>query len=349
MALAAPLTFQARAIPTTRTPRPSRPSAPATLRLRAPASVASVALGATIRAAQGESDESPGTRSKSQGRSAFALILARAAACGVAAAGLFCPLATSLRSLLATPAQEVLKDDMTQFSQNAFAVVLLLLGLLLGETLSMLLQRQDRLYHAIYCEVSEARSLIEQLVLLSGCREGLNQSWSPSSKTLLETVEAYLVEDLQNLGKSGLLPDRGGAVDPLESMLFVTSVGLPSCICDSVRSIRQARAERLAAAQRRFPLGHQVILSAMAACAMAVFILLAAGLAGFEADSATKPGHLLTVLAPLFGLLMSAQVLTASVLTELSNCGGSDLFRAQDVVQQSLSGLLAELRQRQKM
>ncbi|CAJ1358563.1 unnamed protein product [Effrenium voratum] len=106
----------------------------------------------------------------------------------------------------------------------------------------------------------------------------------------------------------------------------------------------EARAERLAAAQRRFPLGHQVILSP----ALDVQWLPAPWqcLSFWLLDSLALR---LTVLAPLFGLLMSAQVLTASVLTELSNCGGSDLFRAQDVVQQSLSGLLAELRQRQKM
>eukprot|EP00439_Symbiodinium_sp_Y106_P047103 s3166_g6.t1 len=45
------------------------------------------------------------------------------------------------------------------------------------ETLSMLLQRQDRLYCAIYQEVSEARSLVEQLVLLGGARQA-SQLWS---------------------------------------------------------------------------------------------------------------------------------------------------------------------------
>lgn len=29
-------------------------------------------------------------------------------------------------------------------------------------------------------------------------------------------------------------------MDPLESLLFATSVGVPSGVCDSVRSIRQA-------------------------------------------------------------------------------------------------------------
>eukprot|EP00434_Breviolum_minutum_P046152 symbB.v1.2.041581.t1/scaffold8249.1/size9178/1 len=70
---------------------------------------------------------------------------------------------------------------MTQFSQNAFAVLLLLFSLLLGETFSMLLDRQDRLCRAIYTEVSEARSLIEQLVLLSAGRQvGGDESWSSS-------------------------------------------------------------------------------------------------------------------------------------------------------------------------
>ena len=281
-------------------------------------------------------------------RDSFLKILGQSAVVGVFATLAFCPLASALRSLLATPAQDVLKDDMTQFSQNAFAVLLLLFSLLLGETFSMLLDRQDRLCRAIYTEVSEARSLIEQLVLLSAGRQvGGDESWSSSSRNLLESVEAYLVQDLQRLGESQILPKRGAApVDPLETLLFATSVGVPSGVCDSVRAIRQARASRLAAAQRKFPSAHSAILWTLALLATAIFVLLAAGMAGFEADVATDPGHLLSILSPLFGILVAAQVLTGMVMSELSMPGGSELFRSQDIVEQGLGGLLHELREK---
>eukprot|EP00435_Cladocopium_sp_Y103_P000060 s1043_g1.t1 len=53
----------------------------------------------------------------------------------------------------------------------------------------------DVLSSAIYTEVSEARTLIEQLVLLSAGRQGGDGSWSSSSQNLLENVENYLVQE----------------------------------------------------------------------------------------------------------------------------------------------------------
>lgn len=307
---------------------------------------AMAAAAATGQLSAGQSEEE--TISRKQLNS-FLSILGQSAAVGLVATSAFCPLASALRSLLATPAQDVLKDDMTQFSQNAFAVLLLLFSLLLGETFSMLLDRQDRLCRAIYSEVSEARTLIEQLVLLSAGRQGGDGSWSSSSQNLLENVEAYLVQDLQQLGERRILPGRGAApVDALETLLFATSVGVPSGVCDSVRAIRQARASRLAAAQRKFPLAHSGILWTLAFLATAIFVLLAAGMAGFEADVATQSGHLLAVLSPLFGVLVGAQTMTGMVMSELSKPGGSELFRSQDIVEQGLGGLLQELRQKKR-
>lgn len=309
------------------------------------AAVSAMAAAATRQlTSAGQSEEDSISRKQ---LTSFLSILGQSAAVGLLAASAFCPLASALRSLLATPAQDVLKDDMTQFAQNAFAVLLLLFSLLLGETFSMLLDRQDRLCRAIYTEVSEARTLIEQLVLLSAGRQGGDGSWSSSSQNLLENVEAYLVQDLQQLGKRRILPERGAApVDALETLLFATSVGVPSGVCDSVRAIRQARASRLAAAQRKFPLAHSGILWTLAMLATGIFVLLAAGMAGFEADVATQSGHLLAVLSPLFGVLVGAQTMTGMVMSELSKPGGSELFRSQDIVEQGLGGLLQELRQK---
>eukprot|EP00434_Breviolum_minutum_P005842 symbB.v1.2.005151.t1/scaffold297.1/size245286/4 len=54
----------------------------------------------------------------------------------------------------------------------------------------------------------------------------------------------------------------------------------------------------------------------------------------------------LSILSPLFGILVAAQVLTGMVMSELSMPGGSELFRSQDIVEQGLGGLLHELREK---
>ena len=74
-------------------------------------------------------------------------------------------------------------------------------------------------------------------------------------------------------------------------------------------------------------MAHSLILWLLALLATLIFILLAAGMAGFEADTATQAGHLLAVLSPLFGVLVAAQAMTGMVMSELSNPGGSGLRR----------------------
>ena len=44
------------------------------------------------------------------------------------------------------------------------------------------------------------------------------------------------------------------ADDPLEAILYLTSVGIPGQIYDTVRSLRQARSRRLGALQRKLAL-----------------------------------------------------------------------------------------------
>ncbi|CAK0801378.1 unnamed protein product, partial [Prorocentrum cordatum] len=41
--------------------------------------------------------------------------------------------------------------------------------------------------------------------------------------------------------------------DPLESILYITSVGVPSSVYETVRSLRQIRGQRLGAVQRKMP------------------------------------------------------------------------------------------------
>jgi len=231
---------------------------------------------------------------------ALTQVVLPALGCGVVGGLLFCPSALALRQQLAEATQQVLRDDLTQFTQNAFTVAGLLFALLLSDTLGFLLQRQERLYKAVFREVSEARALVEQLGLLGAARGG---------GARLGDVGRYLAADLRRLGRPRVLP-AGGGVDPLERLLFATSVGAPAGVCGSARAVRQARAERLAAVQRRFPAGHLVILGVLAVLMLGFFVLLGAGVAGFEpGGEAARPGHLLWLLAWLFGLLVAAVAL----------------------------------------
>mmetsp|Transcript_65437 Transcript_65437/g.182092 ORF Transcript_65437/g.182092 Transcript_65437/m.182092 type:complete len:495 (+) Transcript_65437:70-1554(+) len=313
-------------------------------------------------------------------------LLRPAALAGLAAMVLFCPLAFGLRGLLASSTLEIIKDDMTQFTQNAFAVVSLPFALLLGETFAVMLQRQQRMCEAVYAEVAEAQALVEQLEFLCGARSAPAdsaplQAASPERmQPLLQDVQAYLSQDLRRLGEPRLLPivhsasaqrqsakfgdtaraiDAGDAaapgqqaevilsVDPLERLLFGTSIGLPSSICASVMAVRQARAGRLAAAQRQYPAGHFLILGTFAIAVLAVFVLLSAGTAEFEPPevNAASPGRILTMQAPLFGFLVCAVALAILILKELSEPGTASrrFFGVQEASQETVRGLVQQL------
>lgn len=258
---------------------------------------------------------------------------------GVLASVSFGPMALWLRSLLSAAVLEVLKDDVTQFLQNSLTLVLLLFGLLLGETISMLLQRQDKLYRAVYREAAQAQALVEQLTLLGAAR-GYGGSQKRGTE-LLDEVSSYLLEDFDHVGRPALLPiRRNNSADPLERLLFATSVGVPSSsICSSIRAIRQARAERLAAAQRRFPSGHFLLVGVLGAMVLGIYLLLASGLASFEGPvDALLPGHLLWLLAVLFGVLVSALTFTAGVAKELAD-PDLGLFGVSELMKELSHGL----------
>jgi len=116
-------------------------------------------------------------------------------------------------------------------------------------------------------------------------------------------------------------------------------------------NLRQARSDRLSAAQRRFPVGHYIVLATFAALVLLTFLLLSAGTADFETipAQAAQPGKLLWLQAPLFGLLCSAMALTALVLRDLANPGDATrqrIFGVKAVSQAALQGLSDELQSR---
>jgi hypothetical protein len=80
-----------------------------------------------------------------------------------------------------------------------------------------------------------------------------------------------------NVADPAVLLSGRPADDPLESIMYMTSVGVPSTVYETVRSLRQARAARLGALQRKLPPIHMLLLWILAAIELASFPLLGAG------------------------------------------------------------------------
>ena len=96
------------------------------------------------------------------------------------------------------------------------------------------------------------------------------------------------------------------------------SVGVPSSIYDTVRSLRQARALRLGALQRKLPPVHLLLLWLLAIIELSSFPVLGAG-------TQTIGGYnILTIESGLFGIITFGIVLTLNVIGELyAGSGGA--------------------------
>lgn len=168
----------------------------------------------------------------------------------------------------------ILTDNSNQFIQNAHNAMALIFAFLTTNTLFFMYRQQETLYFALFEEITALISLLEQSALISDGRE--------IYKILLDNIERYVEDDLKlvtdyrtiqgqgmdsttpfsfvmeemNLAREdlpALLLSRRPKDDPLEEILFVTSVGEPSFIYSTVRDLRQARAKRLGALQRKMP------------------------------------------------------------------------------------------------
>lgn len=114
------------------------------------------------------------------------------------------------------------------------------------------------------------------------------------------------------------------------------SVGVPSSIYDTVRSLRQARALRLGALQRKLPPVHLLLLWLLALIQLSSFPVLGAGtqtLGGYD---------ILTVEGGLFGLMTFGIVLTLNVVGELY-AGSGGAYNVDEVLGVMVRGLDEEL------
>ena len=164
--------------------------------------------------------------------------------------------------------------------------------------------------------------------------------WPNSQNTLHFIHDIFLNhvshQDLKRIDYSpAVLLSSKPKDDPLESILYLTSVGVPSVIYDTVRSLRQARAVRLAATQRKLPEVQFWLLYFLASLELLSFPLLGAGTSSLFTNS------ILVVQSVLFGFMAGSLTLVLSVIHELwAPLGGA--FNVDVVLNTMVSGLEEE-------
>lgn len=189
--------------------------------------------------------------------------------------------------------------------------------------------QQETIYFALYAEVSEAKSLLEQMALVCSGR--------PFYRDVLRMMKVYVKSDLRRLDipPSDLMA-RSPSADPLEAIMYLTSVGVPSVIYETVRDLRQARGYRLGAMQRKFPRLGIVLLYILAILELAAFPLLGAGTA------VGAPESIFNVQGALFGGLCGATTLVLRIIQELWRTSGG-AFNVDVVLTKMVRGLSEEL------
>jgi len=250
---------------------------------------------------------------------------------------LFPPMALGLSYLINDSATfAVLSVDSSQFVQNYLTITGLTFSILVGQTYYFMYQQQEAVFMSLFGEVAEAKSLLEQVALVCQGRRDMYG-------TCLAAIREYVDDDL----KRGLSVDPAKVLsarpmdDPLEIITYLTSVGVPSSIYDTVRSLRQARAARLGALQRKLPPVHLLLLWLLALIELSSFPVLGAG-------TQTIGGYnILTIEGALFATMAFGIVLTLNVVGELY-VGSGGAYNVDEVLSVMVKGLDEELDTRMK-
>jgi Protein of unknown function (DUF4239) len=190
----------------------------------------------------------------------------------------------------------------------------------------------ESIYYALFNEVTEAKSLLEQVALV--CR---GRSMYPRC---LEAVAKYVKYDLKQLKTDpAILLSARPVDDPLEAIMYMTSVGIPSTVYDTVKSLREARARRLGALQRKLPAIHLWLLWILAFLVLCSFPLLGAG------TQYVGGVKLLSVEGVLFGVTTAGIVLTLNIVGELWRPAGG-AYNVDNALNIMVRGLEDELQTR---
>lgn len=245
-------------------------------------------------------------------------------------------IATSLANLIHDSGVfAVVAQDSSQYIQNILTTSGLMFSILVGQTFYFMYQQQEAIYLALFEEVTMAKSLLEQVALVSQGRQALYER-------ILCCVQEYVENDLSkfnDIEPANLLSARP-VDDPLEEILYLTSVGEPSLVYQTVRSLRQARASRLGALQRKLPQIHMLLLWMLAVIVLFTFPLLGAGvqtIGGME---------ILEVQAWYLSFIVLGISLTMGVVNELRQPAITGAYNARSVLNVMVAGLEEELKLR---
>ena len=111
----------------------------------------------------------------------------------------------------------VLSQDSSQFVQNFLSVSSLLFSILVGQTYYFMYQQQEMVYYALFDEVTEAKSLLEQVALVSQGRSMYQR--------VLQCMSTYVQTDLKALNKDpAILLSSRPMDDPLETIMYLVSL-----------------------------------------------------------------------------------------------------------------------------
>ena len=187
------------------------------------------------------------------------------------------------------------------------------------------------IFLALFEEVTMAKSLLEQVALVAQGRPELYDS-------MLNSIDRYVEEDLTQITTepSVLLSQRPDE-DPLEAILYRTSVGEPSLVYGTVRALRQARAARLGARQTKLPELQMYLLYTLAAVVLFTFPLLGAG-------SQTLGGRgILEVQSVYLAFIVFGISLVLGIVNELRFPSGNGAYNVGSVLDIMVAGLREEL------
>jgi len=229
----------------------------------------------------------------------------------------------------------VVAQDASQYIQNILTTSGLIFSLLVGQTYYFMYQQQEATYLALYEEVTMAKSLLEQVALVCQGRQQLY-------RRILQQMDRYCQQDLRRFNdvEPAILLSARPCDDPLEDILYLTSVGEPSHIYQTVRSLRSARAYRLASLQRKLPSIHMTLLWVLAGIVLFTFPLLGAGVQTIGHD------EILQVQSWYLGFIVFGMSLTMGVVYELQRPGETGAYNARTVLAVMVAGLEEELRER---
>lgn len=243
-------------------------------------------------------------------------VLLPAAVVGLMCSKLFEPLCR----LVATCFLPASLDASNALLQQIVPLLGLVFSVFTNNTFQAMYEQQEAALLALFREVSIAKSLVEQLTLVLGgageaaCIEALRCVRRYASRDLRRRSDesaAQLRLALSRDNPCESVTTCYRLADPLEELLYLTSVGAPSEHCyATVKDLRAARATRLGALERKLPVIQFVLLYGLGAALLSAFVLQAA------ATTCTTGAHL-EFETTVFAVCAAALVACLRVLQDI--------------------------------